>query len=150
MSPHLARWTRVVAAMEANAPPHPEDAEWFVQCYRYAIETGCSLEAAYGLVQRGGAGGLARQEAQFRRNTLLRDLAQRLYRGLEPRQAARAIIALAERRRRSHNPAVDDRERMVDAILLTGQPIPGLSRLADIVKFNTPFELHGDRIILAR
>jgi hypothetical protein len=133
LTPAQQRWFRVVDALESLRPPDPHDAAWFVACHKRALEGGLSLESAYGLVQHGGAGGLARAEAQARRNTLLVQLYREFYFDLTPREAARAIDALAARRRRAMGAAAGPRETLMDAALLTGERIPKPHHLATIL-----------------
>ena len=136
MTPALERWLRVVSALEALQPPDPDDAAWFVKCHRQAVERGQAVEVAFGLTQRGGTGGLARADALVRRDTHLRELHARFYFDLEPRAAARAIIALADRRKRSAGAAGGPRESLMDAAILTGERIPKQNQLATILQFN--------------
>ena len=93
-----------------------------------------SLESAFGLAQRGGVGSLARADAQARRNAHLRDLHRGFFFDLAPRDAARAIIALAERRKRASGAAPGAKESLMDAAILTGERIPKVNQLAAILQ----------------
>lgn len=129
----LERWLRVVDAVQIAADR--EDAEWFMSAYQRAIDSGCSLDVAFGLARHGGAGGLSRRVRLQERDEVLRRLYVLAYGDLDPRQAAGAIIVLlATRRRACRLETPTEAEALADAILLTGLAAPKLNRLADILR----------------
>lgn len=127
------RWQRVISCIEATGKLDLEDAIWFLECHRHAVDRGISLDEAFGLGQRGGLS-MWQAEAKSRRNAHLRDLHRRFFSDLPPRQAARAMLDLAGRRKRASGGTAGEREFLMDAAILTGERIPDVNQLATIIQ----------------
>ena len=142
MTPNRHRLERVIAAVSVGALPHDDDQRWFAEALATSLQTGKSLDSILGLTQRGGLRSLARANALKRRNDALAELHTRHFAGLAPRPAAIAILALADRRRRTTGTAGTDMEVLLDAAMLAGS-LPRASQLTEILRLNA-FELEPE------
>ena len=124
----------VLTAAETGTPLSPGTVQWLACGFRTIAERRrVRLEAALGITTRGGVGGLSKRQRQDKRNELLRDLRVRLFPSMQPREAARAILNMYERRAGQTGDPATDAAHLVDALIAIGLKMPEERRLADIL-----------------
>ena len=125
----------VLAAAETGQPLPPVTVQWLAGGFRTIAERRrVRLEAALGITARGGVGSLSKRQRQDKRNELLRDLRVRLFPAMQPREAARAILTVYERRAGQTGEPATDAAHLVDALLAIGLAVPEERHLADILR----------------
>jgi hypothetical protein len=132
-------WRRLLAHIEAGIVVNPADATWLMDGWHAATQ-GARLDVALGLARHGGAGGLSRMVKRDYRDGMLRELRRRFFLDEDARPAARAILALACRRRDARGAATSERDQLMDDILRKGLALPGEKRLAELLEIQEPLE----------
>ncbi len=108
--------------------------DWVAAGLRASLAgTGVRMDAAMGLATHGGAGGLCVVEKREARDALLRQVRERIAPYAEPREAARRILNLRDRRTRDSTREPTDAGYLIDAAVTIGLPIPGERQLAAIL-----------------
>lgn len=106
-----------------------------IEKYIAGARNGERLDTALGLAPLPGATPWWEIEARAERDAVLKMLRDRHFPNLLLSEAAREISAIALRRQsRGFGPPANDREKLVDAALRTGLPVPGPRQLSKILR----------------